>query len=422
MQRLRIALRSLAAHRMRTVLAMLGVFLGALALTAVLHISKAMVKKADIETQRLGPNLLQALSGQANFRREGSTRVTGMTTTFSLEDAREILGTVPQVRLGVPYASGSMPVRYGRVKTGSQLMASPPAYAQVRMLETEHGRFYNEEEEASQAKVCVLGYAIAQRLFNDPADAVGKQVFFFRANVLVVGVLPEKGQDVTGANLDEMVFTPLSTYMRRFTNQDWISGVFMNLHDQNDEAAAKVAVTDILRRRHHMGPSRKDDFSVISAQDSARLRNQALDLVWTLGVLSSSISFAVGALGILSIMILLVRARRLEIGIRRAIGAERGSIVTQFLIEAAMICRTVIIRQSLAEAGVMAGVGGAAGVLAAVGIVTVVYAVGDFPYLYDPLLIVGACVASVLLGLVAGAYPAWQASRGEVLEGLRNPE
>jgi len=406
MQRLRIALRSLAAHRMRTVLAMLGVFLGALALTAVLHISKAMVKKADIETQRLGPNLLQAMSGQANFRREGSTRVTGMTTTFSLEDAREILGSVPQVRLGVPYAGGSMPVRHGRVTTGSQLMASPPAYAQVRMLETEHGRFYNEEEEATQAKVCVLGYAIAQRLFGDTADAVGKQVFFFRANVLVVGVLPEKGQDVTGANLDEMVFTPLSTYMRRFTNQDWISGVFMNLHNQNDEAAAKATVTDILRRRHHMGPSRKDDFSVISAQDSARLRNQALDLVWTLGVLSSSISFAVGALGILSIMILLVRARRLEIGIRRAVGASR----------------TVIIRQFLAEAGVMAGVGGAAGVLAAVGIVSVVYAVGDFPYLYDPLLIVGACVASVLLGLVAGAYPAWQASRVEVLEVLRNPE
>jgi|GEM_PF-1818189 len=299
MQRLRIALRSLAAHRMRTALAMLGVFLGALALTAVLHISKAMVKKADIETQRLGPNLLQALSGQASFRREGATRVTGMTTTFSLEDAREILDSVPQVRLGVPYASGSMPVRYGRVKTGSQLMASPPAYAQVRLLETEHGRFYNEEEEATQAKVCVLGYAIAQRLFGDPAEAVGKQVFFFRANVLVVGVLPEKGQDVTGTNLDEMVFTPLSTYMRRFSNQDWISGVFMNLHGQEDEDVAKAAVTDILRRRHHMGPARKDDFSVISARDSAKLRNQALDLVWTLGVLSSSISFAVGALGIL---------------------------------------------------------------------------------------------------------------------------
>lgn len=406
MQRLRITLRSLAAHRMRTALAMLGVFLGALALTAVLHISRAMVKKADMETQRLGPNLLQALSGQASFRREGATRVTGTTITFSMDDAREILSTVPQVRLGVPYAVGSMPVRYGRTTTNSQIMASPPAYARVRALETGHGRFYNEEEEATQARVCVLGHAVAQRLFGDPADAVGKQVLFSLASVLVVGVLPEKGQDVTGANLDEMVFTPLSTYMRRFTNQDWISGVFMNLHDQHDEDAAKSAVTDILRRRHHMGPARKDDFSVISARDSARLRNQALDLVWTLGVLSSSISFAVGALGILSIMILLVRARRLEIGVRRAVGASRK----------------VIIRQFLAEAGVMAGVGGAAGVLAAVGMVTVVYAVGEFPYLYDPLLIVGACLASVLLGLAAGAYPAWQASRVEVLEVLKSPE
>ena len=126
----------------------------------------------------------------------------------------------------------------------------------------------------------------------------------------------------------------------------------------------------------------------------------------TLGVLSSSISFAVGSLGILSIMTLLVRARRLEIGVRRAVGASRN----------------VIVRQFLAEAGLMAGVGGTLGVVVALALVTVVYAVGDFPYTYDPLLAAGACIASVVLGVAAGAYPAWQASRVDVLDVLRHPE
>ena len=199
---------------------------------------------------------------------------------------------------------------------------------------------------------------------------------------------------------------PLSTYMRRMANRDWINGVYLNLHDGADEATAREAVTDILRKRHSIGPGKKDDFAVLSARDAAKLRTEALELVRTLGILSSSISFAVGSLGILSIMILLVRARRLEIGIRRAVGASRS----------------VIIRQFLMEAGVMAGTGGMLGVTVALGVITAVYAIGDFPYLYDPVIVVGACVASVLLGLASGAYPAWEASRVDVLDTLRHSE
>jgi putative ABC transport system permease protein len=120
--------------------------------------------------------------------------------------------------------------------------------------------------------------------------------------------------------------------------------------------------------------------------------------------MSSGISFMVGTLGILSIMILLVRSRRLEIGIRRAVGARRQSIVLQFLL----------------EAGLMSGTGGILGVCGALLCVTVVYRVGDFPYVYDPLLIALSCGASILFGLIAGAYPAWKASRVEVLDVLRS--
>ncbi len=409
-QSLGMTLRSLAQHRLRTILAMLGVFLGALALTAVLHITRAMSAKADLEIQRLGPNLLQAASGQASFRREGTARITGGTITFTLEDAHVILTQVPQVRQGVPYCQGSRSVRVGNLTTNSRLIGSPPAYARVRLLELLAGRFYTEAEEAERARVCVLGYSIATRLFRRAENAVGKQALFRGAPFTIIGVVVEQGRDLTGTTLDEQDYVPLSTYMRRLSNQDWISGVYMNLHNSPNpdltERGAIAEITRILRERHHIVPPKLDDFSVLSSRDASRLRNQALELVWMLGVLSSVISFAVGALGILSIMILLVRARRLEIGVRRAVGASRKTIMRQFL----------------AEAGIMSGIGGTTGVIAALGIITAVYRIGAFPYLYIPWIIVGACLASAAIGLAAGAYPAWEASRVEVLEVLRNPE
>ena len=194
--------------------------------------------------------------------------------------------------------------------------------------------------------------------------------------------------------------------MRRLGNVDFISGVYLTLAEGADEQVAKETAQAIMRKRHHISGNEKDDFTVLTAQDASRLRTEALQLVQTLGVLSSSISFMVGSLGILSIMILLVRARRLEIGIRRAVGAKRKAIMGQFLLEAAF----------------MAGTGGTLGVAASLGLVTIVYSFGGFPYVYNPVLIFSACSASVLLGLIAGAYPAWQASRVEVLEVLRGPE
>ena len=260
------------------------------------------------------------------------------------------------------------------------------------------------------ARVCVLGHTVATRLFRRPDRAVGQEIHILQAPVTVVGVLAEKGRDLSGANLDEFLYVPLSTYMRRLSNQEWIRGIFMNLHDSPNpalnEQLAMEAITDILRKRHRISRPEDDDFAVLSNRDASRLRSQALELVWTLGVLSSFISFSVGALGILSIMILLVRARRMEIGVRRAVGASR----------------TVIMRQFLAEAGIMSGIGGSAGVLAAIGIITLVYHIGAFPYIYDPWLIIGACLASAGIGLMAGAYPAWEASRVEVLEVLKSPE
>jgi len=400
----KIALSSLKAHRLRASLAVVGVFLGALALTGVQHVSKAMYLKARQETAKLGTNLFIARSGQISFRRTGSARVQKETTTFTLGDATALLNGLPGAVLGAPFVTAEMPIRAADVKIPSQIVATWPPYEAVRNFHPQYGRFLAWQDESERAKVCVLGRNIAERLFGDPEAAVGRQVFFFRAGARVIGVMEAKGADVVGTDQDDQVLVPLSTFMRRFSNRDWITGIYIQLSDPEGSAMAKAAAAQILRRRHHISPGQSDDFTVLTAQDTVQLQQQALDLVQTLGRISSSISFAVGGLGILSLMVLLVRTRRLEIGLRRAVGARRRDIMRQFILEAAL----------------MAGTGGTLGVAAAGVLGLVISGIGKMPLVFDPVFLLGPLIGSVLLGLGAGAYPAWEAAHVEVLDVLRN--
>jgi len=403
---LKIALSSLAVHKLRAVLAMLGVFVGALALTGVQHLSLAMVRKAEIETEKLGPNLFMATAGQIRMRRSGGTRLPRNARTFKESDAYALINLMPSAVTGAPFANTEMPIRNKGIKVPCQLVATIPSYTRARGFQHARGRFFTSEEVDASAKVCVLGHSIAERLFKDPENAVGQKVFFFRAMARVVGVMEEKGADITGTDQDEQVFVPLSTFLRRFSNQDWITGVYIELAQGTDPDSATKAATQILRKRHQVLPGEEEDFSVLTAKDTMQLQQQALDLVGTLGLISSSVSFAVGGLGILSVMVLLVRARRLEIGVRRAIGAKRGHIIRQFLF----------------EAGLLSGTGGTLGVIFALGLLLAVYQFGSFPFVFQIGLILGTMFGSALLGLAAGLYPAWQASRLEILDILKNPE
>jgi len=400
---LKVALASLKAHKLRTILAMLGVFLGALALTGVQHVSMAMVRQAEMEVEKFGPNLLVAQAGQIRFSRGGSIRQNFAAKTFTPADARALTSQLPNIVAHAPFISAQMPVRAGSRTVPSRLTATWPSFQQVRAFYPAVGRFFTWEEEENRDMVVVLGQKIAQRLFDRPEDAVGSQVFFYRAAFRVVGVMEEKGRDLAGDDQDEMVLMPLSTYMRRAANQDWISGVYMQLASGTDGEKLKDMAARILRERHNIPPGGRDDFAVITAKETIKLQKQALDLVFTLGVISSSISFAVGGLGILSIMVLLVRARRLEIGVRRALGAKRRDIVRQFLVESAL----------------MSAAGGTAGVAASLLLTGGLAVAGVFPFVLDAGLVAGALAGSALVGVIAGAYPAAQAAGINILTVLR---
>jgi len=400
---LRIAVSSLRAHKWRAILAMLGVFLGALAFTGVQHVSRIMVRQAEMETEKLGPNLYAVMAGQIRFRRSGEVRTDGNIKTFELSDARALIDGVPSVLEGAPFVSTTMQVRGNGTAVTAKILATWPNYQEIRSFHPEIGRFFSWAEVEDRAKVCVLGRQIAERLFGRAEDAVGQIVYLYRATFHVLGVMEVKGRDVSGEDQDEYLLMPITTYMRRASNQTWVNGVFLRLSSDAGLDQVQDSVDAIMRRRHNIGEGQKDDFATMTPKDAMQLQRQALDIMTTLGGITSIISFAVGGLGILSIMILVVRARRVEIGIRRAVGGRRRDIVRQFLF----------------ESGLMAGVGGALGVATTVALVTVGCTVAKLPLIIDPTSLLQTLVGSCLLGVAAGAYPAWQAANFEILDILK---
>jgi len=399
---LKIAKASLSAHKLRAVLAMLGVFLGALSFNGVQHVSQAMYKNAEAEAEKLGPGLFAALAGQVRFTQGGGARGQDAQRNFTVADAQALADGVPGVLALAPFYQSAMPIRSAGVTVTTQLVGTWPQYQQVRSFRVDMGRFLTEEDVRDMARVVVLGRKIAERLFGAPEAALGREVQVFRARFIVVGVMEAKGRDLTGTDQDEQTFVPLSTFLRRAANQTWITGAYLKLAEGADIAQTREAAGMVLRLRHHLGGGKADDFSLLTPADAMQLRREALDLVQTLGLITSLISFAVGAMGILSIMVLMVQARRMEIGIRRAVGGSRGRIMRQFLL----------------EAGIMAGLGGTLGVLASLGLVEAVCALAGFPYVLLPGFSLGVMAGSVLLGLAAGAYPARQAAGIEILNVL----
>ena len=401
---LRIAVSSLRVHKWRAILAMLGVFLGALAFTGVQHVSEIMVRQAEMETEKLGPNLFAVMAGQIRFRRGGELRTDGGVKTFEMADALALIDGVPSVLEGAPFVSTNMQVRGNGTAVTAKILATWPNYQEIRSFRPEFGRFFTMREVEDRAKVCVLGRKIAERLFGRPEDAVGKIIYLYRATFHVLGVMEGKGRDVSGEDQDEYLLMPISTYMRRASNQTWVNGVFLRLSGDAALAQVQASANAIMRARHNIQEGQDDDFGTMTPKDAMQLQRQALDIMSTLGGISSIISFAVGGLGILSIMILVVRARRVEIGVRRAVGGRRRDIVRQFLF----------------ESGLMAGVGGAFGVATTVVLVTVICTVAKLPLILDPVSLVLTLAGSCLLGVAAGAYPAWQAANVEILDILKN--
>jgi len=400
---LKIALRSLGNFKLRTTLAVLGVFLGTFSLIVVSNLSVSLAKKTVQETESLGKNLLIVRSGVV--RRFGPrTRLLSEAATLTVRDAQAIIQGSEFITALSPSGNSSFPVRYRGIGLTSVFVAGvTPNYTRVRNFNVSEGSFITDTENKNMDKVAVLGSEVSEKLFGNE-NPVGRYILIWRVPCQVIGVLESKGVDLSGFNQDNQIFVPLNTFMRRLVNKDYINNISVQVIDEQSLPLAKSQIEYILRKRHKIKEGQDDDFTVIDMKDVMELKTQTMSMISTLGSISAVAAFIIGGIGILSIMILIVNERRIEIGIRRAVGSKKRDIILQFLLESSFISLS----------------GGTVGVVISFIASIIIFFVMELPFTISPEGFIISFFASVGIGILAGIYPSKKATLIQPVDIIRS--
>lgn len=400
---LRIAVRSLEAFKVRTALAVLGVFLGTFSLILVSNLSGSLKLKTELELESLGNDLLIVRSGL--MRRFGpGTSLISDAATLRVADAIAIAEGSSSVLNVSPAANKTFPIRFGSKTLSSVLVTGvTPSFSEIRNFRVKDGTFITEDDHVSNRKVAVLGRRVVDKLFGD-SDPMGQYVMIWRVPCRIIGVMEEKGVDISGADQDNQIFVPLNMFLRSLVNRESINSIYVQAVSTAQLPLAKAQIEDIMRRQHKIGRDKKDDFTVIDLKDVVKLKSEATGMVTVLGLMAAFVSFTIGGIGILSIMILIVNERRIEIGIRRAVGSRRRDIMTQFLVESSFI----------------SFVGGTVGVIASVVVSLAVFKVSGLPVVISPVGHTLAFAATIGVGILAGIYPSRKAVQIQPVDIIRS--
>ena len=405
------ALKTLLSHKMRSILTMLGILIGVAAVISMVSLVRAEQAMVQQSFESLGSNLIFVTPG-AGSSGMGIGGVLGSTATLTLEDAEAIARDAPSVSMVAPVTQTTTQIVAGEENVGCLTIGVTPEYQYVRNFEPEQGIFITEQDYKGKARVVVLGSQLAGTLFGQMSP-VGQSVRINGRQFRVIGVLKSKGE-AFGVE-DQAAMVPLSTAQAVISSERAGSGGHtiqaISVQAQSREAtnAAQWEISNILRQRHHLRPGEEDDFQVISMGDVTRVADQMYGIGELIMGAIAGISLLVGGIGIMNIMLVSVTERTREIGLRKAVGAKRRDISTQFLTEAAVL--------SFCGGAIGVGLGWiivrvSAGALANMGL--------PFPAIVPSDVIALAVGVAILVGLFSGIYPAVRAARLDPIEALRH--
>lgn len=397
---LELSLKNLLIHKLRSILSVLGIAFGTLSLVIVGNITKMMEKKVQLEAEKFGKNLVIVRAAVIQASGRGSSFA--LAKTLKEDDGRYIQEKLPYVVLFSPAFDRTFPILYKENTTKANTTGVNKFYPLLRKVEFEIGDFFLPSDFENYEKKVILGNKVYQNLFGSE-NPIGKYVLLYRVPLEVVGVLSPMGVDLTGNDQDNQILVPFTTMTRRILNVDYISTLYLQVEDESILNKSKKDITEILRNRHSLKEGVKNDFYVQTISDLASIKEESTKLVKELGNTASFLSFAIGGLGILAIMILTVNERKKEIGIRRACGAKKNDILIQFLLEAVLL--TIL--------------GSFLGVFLASIVTIVVSFIGKFPLAFSLFQITLAILLSCCLGLFAGIYPAQKASQVDPIRALQ---
>lgn len=405
------ALQTIFSHKLRSGLTMLGILIGVAAVISMVSLVRSEQAMVRESLESLGANLIFVTPGTTGAG-HGIGGAFASTSTLTLEDAEAIASDARSVSMVAPVTQSTTEVVAGGENVGCLTLGVTVEYQYVRNFETEQGNFISGQDYMRSARVVVLGNELAETLFGQMSP-LGQRIRINGRQFEVIGVLKRKGEAF--GTEDQAAMVPLSTAQAVLSSEraggsgHVIQAIAIQAKSRDAIGSAQWEISDILRQRHHIGPEGEDDFRVISMGDIARTADQMYAIGELIMAAIAGISLLVGGIGIMNIMLVSVTERTREIGLRKAVGAKRRDILTQFLTEAAVL--------SLC--------GGAVGVALGWGIIKVsagVLANMGFPF---PAILPGDVVAlavgvAICVGLTSGLYPAIRAARLDPIESLRH--
>ncbi len=327
-----IALQSIRANLFRASLTMLGIIIGVAAVITMVALGTGARAAIDAQMQALGGDIL-SIGSSHRFSRG----VARSQNTLTTDDARALARDSEYLDGVVPEIDRRQQVKYGNRNLNLTILGTTPNYREVYMFEIAAGRMFSKADDAARRRVAILGSEIPGMLKTDAASIVGRTIQIRSISFDVIGVLDSKGSS-GWRNPDDDIWIPLSTAQFRVTGDDLVNNIGARVRDGASIPLAMVDIERILRREHGILPGADNDFAIMNRKQFLDSRQEATEVFTYLLAGIAGVSLLVGGIGIMNIMLVTVTERTREIGIRKAMGATKGNIMLQFLVEAMTLC------------------------------------------------------------------------------------
>ena len=397
----KIALRALANNKLRAFLTMLGIIIGVASVITMLAIGQGSKRSIQTQIAEMGSNMIMIHPG--GDMRGGVRRDASEMQTLKLENYEKLREETNYLSGISPNVSSSGQLVNGNNNYPSSVSGVGLDYLKIRQLDVENGEMFTEADIQSSAKVCIIGKTIADNLFPDGSDPVGKVIRFNKIPFRVVGVLKAKGYNSMGQDQDDMILAPYTTIQKRILAITYINGIEASAISEEASEEAIEEISAILRQNHKLAPGDEADFHVRSQEELSSMLSTTTDLMTVLLACIAGISLLVGGIGIMNIMYVSVTERTREIGLRMSIGAKGRHILFQFLIEAVIISVT----------------GGIIGVILGIGSSLIIkYGIG-WPVYVQVYSVVLSFLVCTITGIFFGWYPAQKASQLNPIDAIR---
>ncbi|HWB40235.1 MAG TPA: ABC transporter permease [Gemmatimonadales bacterium] len=394
-----VAFQSIRANKLRSVLTMLGIIIGVGAVITMVALGSGAQKAVEDRIAALGANVLTVFAGQGM---RGGIRITDR-TILSTDDYEALLRDGDLLKAVVPEMQQSLQVKYGNQNSNINIVGTTPNYIQVRNYGVPHGRMFTSGDDEARQRYAVLGASVPRMLGANPAAMINQTLQVRGINFEIIGVLSEKGAAGGWGNPDEQILIPLQTAKYRVFGSDRLRSIAVQVADGVPVEQGMVDLERVLRREHRIRPGAENDFTIRNQQDLLATQQQTTQVFTTLLASIAAVSLLVGGIGIMNIMLVSVTERTREIGVRKALGATRGNIMLQFLVEALALCL----------------VGGLLGVLLGIGTAVALSRIMQWNTLISPAAVAIAFGFSALVGLFFGLWPARRAASLDPITALR---